>query len=99
MPSPFEFEPKLPINRVAPKPAPGAPTPDAVAKLDAAADGHGFVSREPMTRVERVRGSAPIDVLSVKGPLSVLNRFKQYCNETGQPYWRALDQMLRDRGA
>ena len=97
MTSPFEFGAKLPINRVTPKPAPGAPTPEAVTKLDAAE--HGFVSREPMTRVERVRGSEPIDVLSVKGPLSVLNRFKQYCNQTGQPYWRALDQMLRDRGA
>ena len=97
MTSPFEF--KLPINRVAPKPAPGTPTPEAVAKLDAAAEGHGFVSREPLARVERVRGSEPIDVLSVKGPLSVLNRFKRYCNETDQPYWRALDQMLRDRGA
>src|SRR5215217_5476299 len=99
MPSPFEFGAKLPINRVVPKPAPGTPTPEAVAKLDAAAEGHGFVSREPLTRVERVRGSEPIDVLSVKGPLTVLNRFKQYCNQTGLPYWRALDQMLRDRGA
>ena len=98
MPSPFEFGTKLPIDRVVPKPAPGAPAPDAVTRLDAAAEGHGFVSREPMMRVERVRGSEPIDVLSVKGPLSVLNRFKQYCNDTGQPYWRALDAMLRDRG-
>jgi hypothetical protein len=99
MTSPFEFGTKLPVNRVAPKPAPGTPTQEAVTKLDAAAEGHGFVSREPMVRVERVRGGEPIDVLSVKGPLAVLNRFKRYCNETGLPYWRALDQMLRDRGA
>jgi hypothetical protein len=99
MTSPFEFGAKLPVNRVAPKPAPGTPSPETVSKLDAVAEGHGFVSREPMTRVERVRGNEPIDVLSVKGPLTVLNRFKQYCNQTDQPYWRALDQMLRDRGA
>ncbi len=99
MTSPFEFKTKLPIDRVAPKPAPGASTPEADPKLDAVAEERGFVSREPVVRVERVRGSEPIDVLSVKGPLSVLNRFKQYCNDTGQPYWRALDAMLKDRGA
>ncbi len=98
MHSPFEFGAKLPIDRVVPKPAPATPTPEDTNKVDAAAAGQGFVSREPMVRVERVRGGEPIDVLSVKGPLAVLNRFKQYCNDTGQPYWRALDSMLRDRG-
>jgi hypothetical protein len=98
MQSPFEFGAKLPIDRVTPKAAPAAPTVDVTARIDAAAEGRGFVSREPLVRIERVRGSEPIDVLSVKGPLSVLNRFKKYCNDTDQPYWRALDAMLRDRG-
>jgi hypothetical protein len=36
--------------------------------------------------------------MSVKGPLSVLSRFKQYCNETNQPYWRVLDEMMKQMG-
>ncbi len=90
----FDFKQKL--QRVQPKPA--VPPELMDAKLDEVAERHDFVSREPVVRVERVRGAEPIDVLSVKGPLSVLNRFKNFCNETDQPYWRAIDAMLKTMG-
>ncbi len=92
--SAFDFKQKL--QRVQPRPATPSQVTDS--KLDEVAEHHSFVSREPMLRVERVRGAEPIDVLSVKGPLSVLNRFKNFCNETGQPYWRAIDTMLKEMG-
>jgi hypothetical protein len=90
----FDFKQKL--QRVQPKPA--APPEVMDTKLDEVAERHEFVSREPVVRIERVRGAEPIDVLSVKGPLSVLNRFKNFCNETDQPYWRAIDAMLKAMG-
>jgi hypothetical protein len=81
-----------------PKPAPATET----LKLDAIADKHEFVSREPATRVkrERVRNqTGPIEVLSVKGPLDVMNRFKDYCNAQGHSsYWQAIDALLRKAG-
>lgn len=71
-------------------------------KVDAVADKHEFVSREPATRVkrERVRNqTGPIEVLSVKGPLDVMNRFKDYCNAQGHSsYWQAIDALLRKAG-
>ena len=93
-PNAFDFKQKL--QRVQPRAAASPEVTDS--KLDEVAERHSFVSREPMVRVERVRGAEPIDVLSVKGPLSVLNRFKHFCNETGQPYWRAIDTMLKEMG-
>ncbi len=98
MTSPFEFGAKLPIDRVVPKHAPRGPAADAISKVDTVAADHGFISREPVARVERIRTTEPIDVLSVKGPLSVINRFKQYCNDTGNSYWRSIDEFLRERG-
>lgn len=59
---------------------------------------NGFSSREANVRLERIRSKEPIDVLSLKGPLSVLNAFKKYCNEEGQPYWRVLQDMLKTHG-
>jgi hypothetical protein len=92
---PFDFKSKL--AQVQPK-APPTPPAEEAKKVDEVAERHEFVSREPQMRIERVRGSEPIDVLSVKGPLTVLNRFKALCNETGKPYWRILDEMMTQAG-
>ena len=41
----------------------------------------------------------PIEVLSIKGPLSVMNRFKEYANAEGHTsYWTAIDALLRRAG-
>src|SRR3954466_8550912 len=57
--SAFDFKQKL--QRVQPKPA--LPQEGMDAKLDEIAERHEFVSREPVLRVERMRGAEPIDVL------------------------------------
>jgi hypothetical protein len=80
---------------------PDAPDkPEAsTATIDAVADRHNFISREPAQRVKRSRMEGPIEVLSVKGPLEVMNRFKTYANEEGHSsYWQALDTLLRSVG-
>lgn len=78
--------------------APDVPAPSTAA-IDAIADRHDFSSREPVRRVKRSRIDGPIEVLSVKGPLEVMNRFKTFCNEEGHSsYWQALDTLLKGVG-
>ena len=87
----FDFKGKL--SQIQPKPA--AP-PEAVEAIDEVAERREFKSREPVTRVKRVRMNEPIEVLSIKGPLSVMNRFKEYANAEGHTsYWTAIDALLR----
>jgi hypothetical protein len=90
----FDFKSKL--SQVQPKPA---PAPEPIEAIDEVAERREFKSREPMTRVKRVRQAEPIEVLSVKGPLSVMNRFKEYANEEGHTsYWTAIDALLKRAG-
>jgi hypothetical protein len=90
----FNFKSKL--SQIQPKPAERSEPVDAI---DQVAERHEFKSREPATRVKRVRQSEPIEVLSVKGPLSVMNRFKEYANAEGHTsYWTAIDTLLRQAG-
>jgi hypothetical protein len=87
----FDFKSKL--TRIQPKPA--APS-EPVEAIDEVAERREFKSREPVTRVKRVRMNEPIEVLSIKGPLSVMNRFKEYANAEGHTsYWTAIDALLR----
>ncbi|WP_276120177.1 hypothetical protein [Pararhizobium qamdonense] len=66
---------------------------------DEAAQRAGFVSREAVQRVERVRKSKePIDQAFIRAPISVINRFKIHCNETGMSYGEALDDLMRKAG-
>jgi hypothetical protein len=90
----FDFKSKL--SQVQPKPA---PAPEPIEAIDEVAERREFKSREPLTRVKRVRQSEPIEVLSVKGPLSVMNRFKEYANAEGHTsYWTAIDALLKQAG-
>jgi hypothetical protein len=90
----FDFKSKL--QQVQPKPSePSEP----IEVIDQIAERREFKSREPATRVKRVRQSEPIEVLSVKGPLSVMNRFKEYANAEGHTsYWTAIDALLKQAG-
>ena len=90
----FDFKSKL--TQIQPKPA--APS-EPVETIDEVAERREFKSREPVTRVKRVRMNEPIEVLSIKGPLSVMNRFKEYANAEGHTsYWTAIDALLRRAG-
>lgn len=66
---------------------------------DRTAERAGFKSREPVQRVKRVRKAAePLDQAFVRAPTDVINRFKQYCNDTGMSYGEALDVLMRKSG-
>jgi hypothetical protein len=87
---------KLDLSGFAPEPAAAAPSADEQARQDRAAARVGFTSREPTDRVQRVRrkASEPLDQVAVKGPLSVINRFKQYANDTELTYAEAITRLL-----
>lgn len=66
---------------------------------DRAAERAGFQSREPVQRVKRIRRvTEPLDQAFVRAPIDVINRFKQYCNQTGMSYGEALDELMRNSG-
>jgi hypothetical protein len=93
MSSTFDFSSRL--KAVQPKQAPVIEAPIEQA-TEEVAERHEFISREPTRRIKRVRSNEPIEILSVKGPLSVMNRFKQYANDEGHAsYWTALDALLK----
>ena len=52
----------------------------------------GFVNRTQPRR----RKPEPQDKLLVTGPKSVIDRYREYCDETSaSSYWRALDELLK----
>lgn len=89
------FGAKLSQIKPAAEPEPEIP----VEKLDEVAERHGFVSREPVTRVEKVRKKNQIqDTVYVRGPLEMTNRFKEFCNENGYSYGEGLEALMKRAG-
>ncbi|GLR48845.1 hypothetical protein KYK30_29030 [Shinella yambaruensis] len=89
----------LDLTGFAPRAPEKAPAQDEQAASDRAAARAGFQSREPVQRVKRIRKtSEPLDQAFVRAPIDVINRFKQYCNETGMSYGEALDELMRKSG-
>ncbi|ARS65933.1 hypothetical protein CN221_35990 [Sinorhizobium meliloti] len=79
--------------------APGPSEKTGSRQEQEAAERAGFQSREPVERVRRIRkASEPLDQAFVRAPIDVINRFKQYCNETGMSYGEALDELMRKAG-
>ena len=90
---------KLDLSGFAPRPPEKGSAPQEQEAADRAADRLGFQSREPAQRVKRIRKtSEPLDQAFVRAPLDVINRFKQYCNETGMSYGEALDELMKKAG-
>lgn len=90
---------KLDLSGFTPRAAEKATTPQEQDTADRAAERAGFQSREPVQRIKRVRkASEPLDQAFVRAPIDVINRFKQYCNETGMSYGEALDELMRKSG-
>jgi NAD(P)H-flavin reductase len=81
---------KLDVSDFKPKPVVD------VVDNDRAADRAGFVSREPLVRVEKIRKKNQIqDTLYVRGPLEMTNRFKEFCNEHGYSYGEGLEALMK----
>jgi hypothetical protein len=90
---------KLDLSGFAPRPEHKNDAMKEQEAADRAADRAGFQSREPVQRVKRVRkASEPLDQAFVRAPISVINRFKQYCNQTGLSYGEALDELMHKAG-
>jgi hypothetical protein len=75
-------------------PRPVAQDEDAIA--DRAAKDHGFTSREPTERVVRKRKpTEPQDSIYIRGPLSLINEFKTYCDENELTYGDAIAVLMK----
>lgn len=72
------------------------PTPQDDEIVDRVAERAGFTSREPTQRVERKRRSRePTDQVFVRAPISVMNAFRVYCDETDQTYGEAIADLMK----
>ena len=81
------------------KPKRKATKPGIRQKSDAVAKAHGFTSREPAQPVllkkrRRVQHEEPVDQLSIRGPVRVLNGFIDYCEANQLSYWEAMEQLV-----
>jgi len=65
---------------------------------DRAAKSLGFASREEQPVILKKRRlthhDEPVDQLSIRGPVRVLNKFITYCETENLSYWEALDRVL-----
>jgi len=90
---------KLDISGFQPRPLQREHDIDDREAADKVAEKAGFVSREPFMRLERTRKAAtPQDFAYVRGPVDLINRFKQHCNNTGLSYGAALEEMMNRLG-
>lgn len=83
----------------------GKPKAEAKTKpgTDRLAKAHGFTSREAAQPVllkkrRRVQHSEPVDQLSIRGPVRVLNSFIDYCDTHQLSYWEALEKLVEESG-
>ena len=67
---------------------------------DKVAKSMGFQSREqkPLTLKKRRRThhDEPVDQLSIRGPVRVLNKFITFCETEHLSYWEAMERLLED---
>lgn len=67
--------------------------------FDSAAERAGFTSREPTERVVRTRkAKEPTDQIFVRARISVINRFKQHCNENELSYGELIEELMTKAG-
>lgn len=90
---------KLDLSGFEPKSSEAMNTEGDQQAADRAAEKTGFKSREAVERVKRLpKSREPLDHAYVRGPVSVINRFKTFCNDEGLSYGEALDDLMRKAG-
>ena len=66
---------------------------------DTVAKAHGFSSREAipllLKKRRRTHHDEPVDQLSIRGPVRILNNFIIYCEKQGLSYWEGLEALLQ----
>ena len=82
-------------SKAAPKPA---VLKEREQMADRLAQSMGFESREQKTLVlkkrRRTHHDEPVDQLSIRGPVRVLNEFITFCETQHLSYWEAMEQLL-----
>ena len=78
---------------------------DALA--DRLAKSQGFTSREAnqapaapllMKKRRRIQHDEPVDQLSIRGPVRVLNGFIDYCEAHKLSYWEGMERLVEEAG-
>ena len=66
---------------------------------DKLAKSMGFESREGqqplLKKRRRTHHNEPVDQLSIRGPVRVLNEFITYCEAENLSYWEAMEKLLK----
>ncbi|WP_427454807.1 hypothetical protein [Litorimonas sp. WD9-15] len=95
-------KPKPAPKAVKATPRKAKPKPAVKKAQDALADrlakSQGFTSREAapvlMKKRRRVQHDEPVDQLSIRGPVRVLNGFIDFCEENKLSYWEGMEQLV-----
>jgi len=95
-PKPAAVKPTAGLKKEVPKPA---VLKEREAASDKIAKSMGFSSREaakPITLKKRRRThhDEPVDQLSIRGPVRILNDFITHCEDQGLSYWEGLETLL-----
>lgn len=94
---------KARVIKVATPSKPAAPKPAVVKAREEASDkiakSMGFSSREAAKPVmlkkrRRTHHEEPVDQLSIRGPVRILNDFITHCEDQGLSYWEGLETLL-----
>ncbi len=71
---------------------------------DKLAEKHGFTSREAapapvlLKKRRRIQHDEPVDQLSIRGPVRVLNGFIDYCDANKLSYWEGMERLVTEAG-
>jgi len=106
-PKPKTSKPKTaPASLTKPKARKTKPKPRVRKTQDDLADklakSQGFTSREAqaapllMKKRRRVQHDEPVDQLSIRGPVRVLNGFIDYCEANKLSYWEGLERLVTE---
>ena len=93
-----------PKKATAQKPKPKVTRPISNDEMaDKLAKSQGFTSREAapapvlMKKRRRIQHDEPVDQLSIRGPVRVLNGFIDYCETHKLSYWEGLEWLVMDK--
>jgi len=87
------------VSRISASEPPPVPHDDA--GVVAAAAHIGFVNRdpEPDVDVETRQTIGPVVMMTMRAPVRVARRFKQFCRANRYSYWEAIEELMNRAGA
>lgn len=74
------------------------PSPVEERRLDEVAAKHGFTSREPVQKLSRRKPAEPSANLNIRPPITVFNRFVEFCERNRMSYPEALKELMDRAG-